>query len=412
MDRDQVQLNARLGVVELFAGAAGLAQGFLRSGHYDLLALSDIDTNAKATFEVNSPTVDYIASDIRNLRPKQLLNAANGRRISGLLGGPPCQGFSLAGRKDHEDTRNHYVSDYVRFVRALNPDFLVMENVPQLLFHPLFKSLLNDLSKRYEVMYGVLNAALYGAPQTRHRAIVLAFHKRLGVAPTLPLPTHYFVKREVFNYYGKRLERPSNEAAVADVLGADPVIASLPVLLGAVGESNTALAPLVTIEEAIGDLRPLEAGRSTEEYPAQPISDYQRAARNGSTRLLNHSARHHSDPMLELIKLIPEGGDLTDVNAQYWPKSHYSQAYGRLHRRGLARTITTFFCNAGSGRFVHPQDSRTITIREAARLQGFSDTFQLLGSQEQQMRLVGNAVPLALAQALGERIWADLSPSS
>src|SRR5579871_3104452 len=88
---------SKMGIVELFAGAAGLAQGFLRTGYYDLIALSDIDENAQLTFQVNYPQARYIASDIHELSPKRILDIADGRKIVGVLGGPPCQGFSLAG---------------------------------------------------------------------------------------------------------------------------------------------------------------------------------------------------------------------------------------------------------------------------------------------------------------------------
>jgi site-specific DNA-cytosine methylase len=91
--------SSKLGLVELFAGAGGLAQGFLQTQHYDLIALSDIDEKARTTFKENypSPDIEYIREDIKDLKTKQLLQKANGRRVSGVLGGPPCQGFSLAG---------------------------------------------------------------------------------------------------------------------------------------------------------------------------------------------------------------------------------------------------------------------------------------------------------------------------
>jgi DNA (cytosine-5)-methyltransferase 1 len=396
--------TAKWGIVELFAGAAGLAQGFVRTGHYDLIALSDIDQNAQLTFQANYPQSRYIASDIHELSPKQILDIADGRKIVGVLGGPPCQGFSLAGLKNPDDARNQYITDYVRFVSALDPDFLVMENVPQLLFHKLFVRLLDELKDRYQVRYAILNAALYGVPQTRHRAFVLAYHRRLGITPTFPKPTHSFVDNEFFNYYLKRLEQPNAGAAIGDILGSDPIISKHPELVRVALDYSLQLQPLVTVEDAIGDLRSLQQGEAFTTYPHEAYSVYQQMARANSSELFNHIARKHSKEMMKLIQRIPEGGDLRDVAKRYWPKSHYSQAYGRLHRKGLSRTLTTYFCNPGSGRFIHPQDARAISVREAARLQGFSDQFKFLGNQEQRMSLVGNAVPLPLAQAIGAHI--------
>lgn len=400
----------RAGIVELFAGAGGLAQGFLQSGHYELLALSDIDENAKSVFQANYPDSNYIACDVSDLTTQQILNATNGRRIVGLLGGPPCQGFSLAGQKNPNDARNAYVSEYLRFVSALSPDFLLMENVPQLLFHELFQTLLQILDVNYEVRYAILNTVLYGVPQTRHRAFVLAFHRRLGMKPSFPSPTHGFHNQALFNYYRKRMETSfDDETTHQEILGADPVIASLPTLIQIDHDRSQSFLPFVTVEDAIGDLQSLRNGQSFIQYPQEASTLYQRAARSLSNgQLFNHTARRHQASMIGLINLIPEGGDLQDVDQRYWPKSHYSQAYGRLHRHGFARTITTFFCNPGSGRFLHPTDARSITVREAARLQGFGDHFKFFGSQEQQMKLVGNAVPLPIAKAIATQIYEDI----
>jgi DNA-cytosine methyltransferase len=400
--------SEKIGVVELFAGIAGLAQGFLRTGKFDLIALSDIDNAAKDVFEHNYRGPKYIRSDIHDLKPKHILSAADGRKIAGLLGGPPCQGFSLAGKRNPQDDRNLYVEDYLRFVRYLKPDFILMENVPQLLFHEMFAVLKKRLSKNYVMRFAILNSALFGAPQTRHRAFIIGYHRRFSITPDFPKLTHGFVQRPVYNYHRKRIELPGNGATV-EILGADPVVAKMSELLTVGGDLPENLMPLVTIGDAIGDLTGLSSGDVAKGYMGEACTQYQRDARAASQGVLfNHEARFHSAEMLELIRLIPKGGDLNDVGEEYWPKSHYSQAYGRLHEEGLARTITTHFCNPGSGRFVHYADDRTITVREAARLQGFSDDFELFSSQSDQMRLIGNAVPVPLAKALATQIWTQL----
>lgn len=381
---------SKLGLVEVFAGAGGLAQGFLRTGHYDLIALTDIDKVAKQTFELNYPNLDteYICDDIKNLkRPTRLIKKANGRGVSGLLGGPPCQGFSSIGLRRPDDERNQYIEDYVRFVKVLKPDFLLMENVPQVIFHPQFKALIKALNKNFEVQFTVLNAAQYGVAQTRHRAFVLAYRRDLGVKPAFPAPTHAFTRQQVFNYRRQCMEYSRSKTADKEgILGADPSVVRAFRETQADYRGVGEVKPLVKVWDAISDL----AKRSASSVP-------------------NHIPRIHQGKLLDLIERIPEGGGLEDVDKKYHPKSHYSQAYGRLHRHGLARTITTWFQNAGSGRFIHPIEPRTLTIREAARLQGFSDDFEFYGTLEDQMRLIGNAVPPLLAQVIADRIWQDLS---
>jgi len=380
----------KLGLVEVFAGAGGLAQGFLQTGHYDLIALTDIDKVAKQTFELNYPNLDteYICDDIKNMkRPTRLIENANGRKVSGLLGGPPCQGFSSIGLRRPDDERNQYIEDYVRFVKALKPDFLLMENVPQVIFHPQFKVLIKALNKNFEVQFTVLNAAQYGVAQTRHRAFVLAYRRELGVKPAFPVPTHAFTRQQVFNYRRQCMEYSRSKTADKEgIFGADPSVVRAFRETQADWRGVGEVKPLVKVWDVIGDL----TKRNTSSVP-------------------NHIPRVHQGKLLELIERIPEGGGLENVDRKYHPKSHYSQAYGRLHRHGLARTITTWFQNAGSGRFIHPIEPRTLTIREAARLQGFSDDFEFCGTLEDQMRLVGNAVPPLLAQVIADRIWQDLS---
>jgi DNA (cytosine-5)-methyltransferase 1 len=168
------------------------------------------------------------------------------------------------------------------------------------------------------------------------------------------------------------------------------------------------LHPLVTVQDAISDLYPLREQADRMPYPNPPQKHYQRSLRCGLTEVTNHIARKHAGKPLQIVKTMPEGGDLGDIDRSLWPKMHYSQAYGRLHRLGLARTLTTFFQNAGSGRFYHYEEERTLTVREAARLQGFDDQFEFIGPLDVQMQLVGNAVPLPLAEALGQHIYRQL----
>src|SRR5437763_13818172 len=188
----------KLGVIEVFAGIGCVATGFRRSRSFEPILLTDIDRWAKTNFLANNPTgVKYMRRDISDLRPSDLLNAADGRIVAGLLGCPPCQGFSSAGKRNPRDRRNRLLRHYFRLASALEPPFLLMENVPRVFEYSLFQELLVELGERYWIWKGVLNAALYGVPQTRQRASVIAYRRALGVNPTAPAPPHLGAGRVV-----------------------------------------------------------------------------------------------------------------------------------------------------------------------------------------------------------------------
>jgi DNA (cytosine-5)-methyltransferase 1 len=405
----QNNLGTRLGVIELFAGAAGLAQGFLRSGHYEVLALFDILKAAKQSYQKRYPEAVYECCDVLDLEERDIQRAVSMQRIYGVLGGPPCQGFSLAGSKNPKHDKNSLVGRYVHLVKQLRPDFLLMENVPQLLYHEQFANLQSELERDYYLAHTVINAAQYGVPQTRHRLFVLAYRKDWGVVPTWPKPTHGQLGQFVYSYRSKHLLRLSQQSS-NEILGTDPVTAR--VLARQQNAAFTCLEadlhPLVTVQDAISDIYPLRERAERMPYPNLPQTPYQRYLRRGLTEVTNHIARVHTGKPLQIVRAMPEGGDLGDIDSSLWPKKHYSQAYGRLHRLGLARTLTTFFQNAGSGRYYHFEEERTLTIREAARLQGFDDQFEFSGPLDVQMQLVGNAVPLPLAEALGRHIYSQM----
>lgn len=400
-----------MNVIELFAGAAGLAQGFERSGHYKTLALYDIENCAKRTYLENYPNAKYLTQDISRLKREDVYEALGTDPLHGILGGPPCQGFSLAGKRNTDSELNQLVMAYANVVLELCPDFLVMENVPQLLFHPIFERLIKRLSQDYYLIYGILNAARYGTPQTRHRLFMVAYKKAYGIKPTFPQPTHGKYGQRLYAYHlndsSKRvtLTGKTEEA----VFGADPVVRDR--ILEQVNKVDSSigktLLPLVKVGDAISDLVQSVAKEGHfAPYSTPPQSEYQRQLRNESATVANCVARRHQGSPLRIVETLAEGG--TPSIGIERGKHYYSQAYSRLHRAGLARTLTTSFQNAGSGRFFHYNQPRTLTIREAARLQGFADSFVFCGSLAQQMQLVGNAVPLPLAEAIGRHIAKEL----
>ena len=402
----------KMNVIELFAGAGGLAQGLTRTGYYEPIALYDFFEAACQSYTEYSPGATYRVADVRYLEREDILNDLNGRTLHGIIGGPPCQGFSLAGKRVTEAEINELVLSYARVVTQMEPHFLVMENVPQLLYHPLFKPLLEQLNSRYCVSYAILNAARYGTPQTRHRIFLIAYHREFGISPTFPDPTHGQLGQMLYAYHLTETDQRlafSLETAEA-ILGADPLISREIALQAAMvtNRIDVTLKPFVTVGNAISDVSKVAAGNNClVNYSSEAVSGYQTSLRNNDGRVANCIARKHVGKPLEIARTLREGGtpqsDGTSRNKRY-----YSQAYGRLHRQALARTLTTYFQNAGSGRFLHYERPRTLTIREAARLQGFPDSFVFYGNLQEQMQLVGNAVPLPLAEVVGQHVAMEL----
>lgn len=397
-----------LGVVELFAGLGSVATGFAATGRFEPLLLTDVDPIARDTYRENFPDgASYLCEDVRLLTPRRILEEVAGRSVSGLLGCPPCQGFSSAGKRDVEDPNNGLLRDFFAIARRLHVQFFVMENVPAVLNQRVFETQLETTRKSYRIWKGVLNSAMYGLPQTRQRCIVIGYHRDLGVAPTPPSPTH-FGERAVFNY-GKGAAEVPTVAAADEILGTYPRLTARRRNQGWCIPSNAAeLKDLVTVSEALNDLPPQPCSDGHRVLD-RPMSGYAMRLATPDHEVFNHQGWRHTSEMIERMRVVSEGG--VPSGGDGWAVRngrYYSQAYGRLHRRGLARTVTTNFHNPGSGRFTHYRVPRTLTIREAARLQGFPDSFRFIRYQSWQERLIGNAFPPLWAQKIAAHVWDEV----
>lgn len=398
--------SVRPGIVEVFAGIGSVARGFEDGAQAEALLLNDIDPIArKAYLAYTGKQAPYFARDIRNLRTETLTRHLRERGVSGLLGCPPCQGFSDAGQRLESDPRNRLVGSYFRVLRQLRPRFFVMENVEGLLQYKVFKELIAEVSGDYKIWSGVLNAALYGVPQTRRRAIVIGYHNDLGVSPTMPLPTH-LGKRPVFDYGSQDYVDPSSkEGIVALGLLEDRVVnwsAELPAYLLQHGGS---LQNLVRVGDAIGDLPAAVESKDVLPYVGAG-SAYAGTLRGMGA--FDHAPWKHRPDTIKRLSVVPEGGVLLGDGVRGRSRKYFSQAYSRLHRDGLARTITTNFHNAGSGRFMHYEHVRTLTVREAARIQGIPDSFRFDFEMSYAERLIGNAFPQPMAKAIAEHVKGEL----
>jgi DNA (cytosine-5)-methyltransferase 1 len=381
--------------VDLFAGVGGMTEGFkaaIASGGqrlFEPLLLVDWNAPARETHLRNYPKTKYLFADIGSLSAAQLLAPINAssNQVDALIGGPPFQGFSRLNKSTRrmlEDPRNALFKKFLELARDLMPKLVVIENVPNLLDFDGGKYRDETLQffsdNGYDVKADVLSANEYGVPQLRKRAFVVALRKDLNIGE-FEFPTGKFQPL--------RTAREFNAA----VHGEEDAFFS---------------APFISVEEAIGDLPSLISGQEIIAYTTASFSDYQTARRKGARMLANHFAREHDAELVEKkLKKIPEGGSNQDLDGRSRfdrgrEIKYLSQAYGRLHRHGIAQTITAHFSNPGSGRFIHYRDHRSITVREAARFQSFDDAFVFCGLHQEQQRQVGNAVPPLLARAIAE----------
>ncbi len=375
-------------VVDLFAGVGGFSQGFLRANRdesdfrFALKLLVDSDPVASYSFKKNYPQIPYWTKDIGKLTGDELLKILKLKagELDFLIGGPPCQGFSQNGKRWLEDNRNRLFVQFIELAHDVRPKCVILENVPTALtaFAELFNQEVQNAFYGYTVKTAILNASQFGIPQIRRRAFVVALREDLGISD--------------FDF-------PAGEFDVMDI-GRD---------LHTEAKSGHRF---VSVEEAIGDLPELEAGGAFDgtHYPNESRTPYQRDRREGAIALFNHVARAHSREFLKKIAPIQPGeGNAQLPDGERFSDNYFSQAYARLHPQGIGYTITANFRNPGSGRFTHYRDNRSITVREAARLQSFDDRFIFHGHVTEQERHVGNAVPPLVAAALARHFGALVS---
>lgn len=355
--------------MELYAGIARTWEPFRSWRRCRLGLLVDIDPFAAQTYKRNHPSAPYSTQDLRKISGSRLSDLAGGR-IDILLGCPPCQGFSDTGKRNPRDPRNSHINIFGRLVEEVRPLAVVMENVPLLATSPRFDDfteLLERLGYRWSAV--IVNAALYGSCQTRQRLLLVAAHKSVGSVPSFPEPTHGG-KRLYFNYRCSRFMRLSDDTV--SLLGATP----------ATGRAAGTVPVVSTL-----------FGRRPVPYLAEVLEGLPHLGSREAERL-SHLPWAHGQEMRERMSRVPEGGRWKG-GADY-----FSQSYGRLHRRGLARTITSYFSNPGSGRFWHPTEERTLTLREAARIQGIRDGFLFNGHPSRAAKLVGNALDLSIVKVV------------
>lgn len=369
------QPAAGLRALDLFAGAGGLSRGLEWSGVGQVVGAVEIDQAAADTFGMNHPEARVWAEDIRGLKPQVVLNELGPVDI--VLGGPMCQGVSQRGPRDPFDERNFAFWAFADYVRQLKPKLFVMENVPAVASdvhnRALAIAVFEELeSLGYHLSAEVVCAAWFGVPQLRYRLVVLGSRDRQPVFPAC-------------------------------------VRAGI--------EGNMAETDFVSVRDAISDLPAVVSGGGLDDQPmptnGSKVSAYAKAMRNGTGRLYNHWASDTAPVNLNRIRHVPPGGNWHDIPLDLLPSrfrqvrlSDHTTTYRRLDWAHPAHVITCLCGNVTAGAFTHPTQDRAITVREAARLQGFPDAHRFVGPRSSQYRQVGNAVPALMARRLIEAVVA------
>ena len=387
----------KLKVLDTFAGAGGFSLGFEMAG-CEVIGAIETDAWATETFSFNHPNTIVIKKNIEDLTDEEILEKFDSLKPDIVLGGPPCQGFSICNKNngDPKDPRNSLFEEFVRVGRILKPKLMVMENVPNLtkaktknkeLVLDIIKSELKSLG--YYVYSDVLEAVNYGVPQIRKRVFVIA--SLIELKNPFPKPTH--------------------AVDAANLL-------------------SSTLKPTPTLWDAISDLPEINAREGAEEmeYTSKPHNDFQKQLSKGSKNLHNHLAMKHSKRMVERFASVACGQSGSDAPDHLKPIKRnsngvlsdkvYGQNNRRMHANRPCHTIpASFYAN-----FIHPFKHRNFTAREGARIQTFPDSYVFKGkptvvshkllaregrTDEKylcQYNQIGNAVPPMLAKAVANNL--------
>lgn len=337
-----------LTVIDLFSGCGGLSYGFIEAGYKVELGI-DHWKDAIETFNQNHKGAIGLVADLFKEKPQEIAKKTGIKNIDVIIGGPPCQGFSIAGKRIIDDDRNKLYKSFVAFVEFYKPKAFLMENVPNIISmgEGIVKdNIIQDFEKLgYTVVYKVLMASDYGVPQNRKRAIFIG------------------------------------------IKGNQEFVFPQP-----------ATAKVVTAKEAISDL-PETSVVNGSKYKHKPKSQFQELIRENSSGIFNHEITAHSEQTISIISLVPDGGNYKNLPKKFHETRKVNIAWTRLNSEKPSFTIDT-----GHRHHFHYAFNRVPTVRESARLQSFPDTFIFLGSKTSQYKQVGNAVPPILAMELANNL--------
>lgn len=342
-------MNNKPKVIDLFCGCGGLSQGFLDAGYNIILGI-DKWQDAIETFNFNHKNSNGIVADLLTLSPETVSKNEKIDTVDVIIGGPPCQGFSIAGKRIVDDERNQLYKSFLHYVEFFKPKAFLMENVPNIMSigkGAIKEQIIIDFEKiGYKISNKILLASDYGVPQNRKRAFFVGL--RDGSVFDFPEPT-----------------TPDNK---------------------------------ITSKQAISDL-PEHTLKDGESYSFDSKSNYQKQMRNGNKVVFNHQITEHKDKTIEIIAMVPDGGNYKSLPKELHSTRKVNIAWTRLNSNKPSFTIDT-----GHNHHFHYEFNRVPTARESARLQSFHDDFIFKKGKTSQLKQIGNAVPPLLAKEIAIKL--------
>ncbi len=346
--REDVAKGAtELTFIDLFAGCGGMSLGFEKAGYRNLIAIDHWE-DALVTYKRNRPDANVLCADLLTLKPEDVEANIKTRSVDVIIGGPPCQGFSIAGKRIVDDERNKLYKSFVAMVAHFKPRAFVMENVPNILSiggGQVKEAIFKDFEGLgYNVQCKVLLASDYGVPQNRRRAVFVG------------------LKEGEFDF-------------------------KIPVV-----------DKKVTCEEALSDLAEATIPEGSA-YDGVALSPYQELMRQNSKGVYNHEATSHSPQTVDIIRQVPDGGNYKNLPIALQQVRKVHIAWTRLNSKAPSITIDT-----GHRHHFHYKWNRVPTVRESARIQSFPDSFVFACSKTSQYKQVGNAVPPLMAESIAKQL--------